>query len=272
MTKHPFSNAVEPDWWEYRVAMTWMLTRNCNNRCPYCRVRRPDDIEPDPEEMREVGSWLYDELGQCRIGFTGGEPSLYLDSIAEIGRYHYLVVNTNLSAPIEEFERLDPDKCLLFVSYHPYHMEVYELLGKVDALNRCGYRVPMVSIVAYPPIFDRVIAMRDLLREHGQKVFVAPYNGVMYGERYPYAYDKRQKEILVIVEDDMHDTKRVVRCHAGHNYAFIDRTGVIYRCNNPGSRELGNIHDKIIVMDSEPQPCESDQCICWTLQRLHEYE
>lgn len=272
----------------YRIFFTWGMHYQCNYRCSYCHVPRPEKPDFNQEKKNQalyldVCEWLriwhdiYKKYGRCRIRLDGGEPSIYpsFTELAEdLSQIHSLQINTNLSFDVETFaKRVKPDRVRIDASFHPEFVILEDFLHKVIILKESGFKI-VVSCVGYPPCLKKMKEYKRPFENIDVPFIILPYYGDYNGETYPL--DFKKEEIFEIYRVDktsdtvmnwktgQDKTTKGKLCRMGHMYGRIYPNGDVYRCcAKGGTLHLGNLRKGTFQLLDEPFYCSSDDCPCW---------
>jgi MoaA/NifB/PqqE/SkfB family radical SAM enzyme len=220
---------------------------------------------------------IYDRYGAFSIQVSGGEPFLYPDFsrlIKEISDWHEIEIITNLSWDIASTEGYDVSRISFSASFHPYFADYDEFSRKIASLRQDGFRV-LVTIVAYPAVFDRMQEFKADFEAMGVGFIVVPFQGMYDGKPYPEAYSSQQKECLrqwrkepkPMMDYALKETSPLGRpCASGMLYFRTYPDGQVYRCisakDMPGGNSMGSIKDPDFALFSSPASCAASHCLC----------
>jgi len=262
---------MQPPHWDYKYVLSWGFPGKCNLSCPYCnRVVTSDEIDIDAAITGLTK--IQHKYGKVRLSIGGAEPTQRIPFLSKLADLHYLTIVTNMTFSIDEFTSIDPDSCTLTTSFHPYGIDLDVFIGKIKALKSLGYIVTISSIVAYPPIIDRIAGWRDKLSEY-VSVQIHPYNGSYKGKNYPGSYTDEEWNIVGDNAKkkyyDARSTSNVKVCMAGYNYGRIEPDGRIVRCiSGQGGQTIGNVYTGEISWHKKPRGCPYKVCHCPFLSNL----
>jgi MoaA/NifB/PqqE/SkfB family radical SAM enzyme len=216
----------------------WIVTRNCNLKCPYCT--QTDNSKVDTRIYTEwVVAW--NRICPGLLNISGGEPFLFpgfVDMLKDLHSSIKLGITTNLTLPIDEFARcIDPKRVLnITCSRHPsmYKQPAEMFDGKVMLLRSKGFRVT-VNLVAHPDQMYLIPAMKKHYEAMGVNFHVDPYrDGEERAGR--FNYDRKEKLFLQrYVQSDREDLLKDVKynkafCSAGQDYIFVEPNGDYWPC------------------------------------------
>ncbi len=283
----------------YKVHWNWEILQPCNYRCSYCVVHN----ESAPYLILEIIEWqkiwerIFKLYGCCQVRFAGGEPTIYpnyIDLVGMILRMHTVDVTTNLSFDVHEWIKKVPSEGIAISgSLHLEHTDPQAFMEKLLVLREKGNQLISASLVAYPPMLNRVEEARVMFEKNQILFKIIPFNGVYEGKRYPGAYTDEEKALLgmqVEKSPDMlgqtlnrqwqdyakakPDEKNFmgVPCHMGEMYAKIYSDGTVRRCCHTGVSILGHITDPNLRLYEGPEPCTVMSCSCWKPMVAGKYE
>lgn len=268
---------------------SWELLHACNYRCPYCFFIPSWERAPEAtnrlhhactaEDWASFWERLRAQRGEFRIEVSGGEPFLYPDFprlLERVSRWHRPRVITNLSWDPAAASRLDPARVRFLASFHPHFARAEEFESRLAALRGAGFRASVV-LVAYPPLFDRLPALKERFTALGHETLVSPFQGEHEGRSFPEGYDAPQRRWLKDVRpegfgEDLFSvgvreaSPRGRACGAGATYFRAYPDGAVWRCvslkDAPGARPIGHIRDARLPLADGPAPCPADACLC----------
>jgi len=272
----------------------WLIHDTCNYNCPYC-PRSGGNREPGPRKgnARPAGAWaeawrrIHASYGRCRIYITGGEPTLFPGFnglLVELGRFHSVVFDTNLSWARGELDRfcaeVPPSAVSVNLSFHPDTAGAGEFIEKALLLRSRGYGAAC-RVVAYPPLLPALAGYADLFAKAGLSLGVTPFRGPCGGKQYPRSYTEEEKALIVSLNEKAHPgggrhagiLKRILyprmiplkgqACRSGQVYCCVEHDGAAYRCMQYAHRALeplGNILDDNFRLAAAPSPCGMRYC------------
>lgn len=279
------------DW----MVFTWDLWYSCNYRCRYCWWEIDDRWEEDAKKNRilapEAWGRLWDRMhalyGPVLINMVGGEPLLYprVDELIErLCGKHHLRVTTNLSLPIARLSallaRVSPQRLHIAASCHPETTEQGRFLEKLELLRDKGF-APIVAMVTFPPLLDRVAELKDDFDRRGFPLCLAAFQGRWEDKEYPRDYTDEQRRKIAALGGGLEGAQayrvqgaspRGKLCHSGRLYANIKADGTAYRCGHggPDAVVMGDFFKDDFRLHDEPKPCPFDTCNCNEFRYLDE--
>ena len=264
----------------------WRLNQNCNFDCSYCfregvdpyrRQQHPDCGRYSADQL----AGFFDATGfRWRILLTGGEPFIYpgvIELAVALTRNHELSINTNLStANVRAFaDSVSPHAVhTIYASLHLAEREKIpggpaRFLESILLLQDRGFNVRLVY-VAYPPLFPRLLADKELYEQQGVRHFsIKTFRGVYAGKMYPRSHTAEERAFIrqhsiSRYEPDTVDERLGFfgkRCASGQSAFQMDASGNLTRCNTIGT-SYGNLFAGTHRFDRHPRPCPIRKCGC----------
>jgi MoaA/NifB/PqqE/SkfB family radical SAM enzyme len=212
------------------------LTLDCNLKCNYCINYYGGDN--GFKKANISGKKWVDMLNRLNchsnlpITLQGGEPSLHPDFIwiiKSIKEELKIDILTNLCFDVEGFiENINPERLhrdapypSIRVSYHPYYMDLEELINKVLKMQEAGFSIGIFGILHPNPKFKNKVLQAqkkcfDLGIDFRTKDFLGRYNGKIYGTYfYPGAVNnsKRRQYLCRTSELIIGPDGNIYKCH-----------------------------------------------------------
>lgn len=255
-----------------RDMASWMITVQCNFKCPYCSIwKNPSYTAIDRtkalENLKKTGrSWV--------IHFTGGEPLLVPDIVdfcKDLSQDFMISLDTNLSIKrrVQEFvDTINPQRVMTFhVSCHILELERLNLVStfieNIRLLQSSGIERITVVYVLYPPLINRFENDYQKFLDSGIRLNATPFSGEYGGKSYPQSYDDRSRNLLEQYGFPLTGGifSKGLRCRAGYSLISIQHDGTINRCR-ADKRNLGHIEGGFNLFQ-EPSPCSVEVCPCF---------
>lgn len=277
-----------------RVFFTWDIDYRCNYNCTYCFLHYEPEttniktVYLEPQEWIKIWKDIYERYGYCHISVTGGEPFIYpnfIDIISELSQIHTFEFSTNLSWDIKDFvKKISPERVIINSSFHPEFIGIQKFLERFFFLKQNNYPIS-ITIVAYPPLLEKIIEYKELFEKNGLKAIIYPYRGPYWSRKYPEGYTQTEKRFLRQLEIrvgakvtgkliDAHICGKGEEtpggrklCHMGQRYAKIVPNGDAYRCCAAVNKDwgrLGNIINNTFSLLKKPEYCpDYRNCSCY---------
>lgn len=163
---------------KYQIECDWTINYACNFRCSYC-IGVKDKVEKifTPAQISLAFNNLKKE---CLIHVTGGEPLLYpkfVDVCRKLTEHHLISINTNLSLPIKEFSRIDPQKIYFFhvsLHYDERKKQDHDFRSFIENINNLRkWNIDfIVSQVISPADFQKYLEIYRYFKKH--KIAIHP--------------------------------------------------------------------------------------------------
>lgn len=244
---------------------------SCNYGCDYCPFAKTknsrQELLQDQREVERFVDWVCRQTDrEMSILFTPWGEALghryyrkalvQLSQLSQVGK---VCIQTNLSAPLSDFEGACKKTLALWATYHPSQISRSKFVDKCQELTRLGVRFS-VGIVGLREHFDEM----ELLR---QELPSSVYLWVNAYKRQPKYYHER--ELLRIQAVDPHfylNNRRYPSegrwCRAGESHFTVDGDGDLRRCHFV-SEVLANIYEEGWASALSPRRCPQMTCGCY---------
>jgi MoaA/NifB/PqqE/SkfB family radical SAM enzyme len=266
--------------------MHWEIADWCNYRCSYCwegrfALRETAQRYAGPDLISGVERFLSGLKEKWIVRLSSGEPSSHprLNEIAEmiLRSGHRLAMETNLSLPIERYERFvsiaGTRLSYLHASMHLEHVSAEDFLGKCLTARAIIERISpqaglYVTTVATPENLGRLrdvtaLFERGGLRVHLQRLFL---DGA-YAKYSPIDLDSVRGYFEQTTASDDNPFGRP--CFAGKKWIILDIKGNAWRCHDGRGHYsarpeglLGNVMRGNVVLSENAGPCAYRMCLC----------
>lgn len=253
-----------------QITFGWDLCYTCNYRCPYCGVWNKDTEDKQLLTAKEwAGIWdrVYKKYSACHIYMSGGEPSTYpyfYELVEGLTKRHSVEICTNLSWDIDRLiPKIPPGILKVAPTFHPAFAEFEDFFNKVIRIK--DY-LPNAQIyyVAYSGQIKEMPQRSKKFRGHGINLIPLPLRGngfVLNSEEEkkivekvsPYKGEKIDYQLQKVSPNGK-------LCRAGQHYAVIRANGMVDRCSQHSTGELGNFIDESFKLSDKPIPCEKGYC------------
>ena len=203
---------------------------------------------------------------------TNGEPLLVpniIEVCQEITKRHLVSLSTNLTQKnIRKFvQQINPERVLFITA--TLHIKELERLNLVERyvhhLLLCqekGFRIH-TSIVAHPPLVDKVEHYRKFFQKQGIQLNFTPFFGEYNGKIYPpEAYTEKEMEIFGFEKSYLNMYKQHGKlCNAGYNVGLIRQNGDIRPCSKI-RKPIGHIYEETMQLNKQLIRCPFQWCEC----------
>jgi MoaA/NifB/PqqE/SkfB family radical SAM enzyme len=193
---------------DYKMLL-WHINTKCNFKCKYCgyHLTPEEHFCYDAIVIRRALKKLSDKLVIFISSY--GEPFLYpnfLEIVNLLSKDNILSINTNLSHQLV-YQLPESINVLNIMAIHAaFHVEeierhygekgIFEFIKKVAFLEEKGFNV-VVSYLAYPSLFNRIVKDIQILRDGGiKKIMAKPFIGIYKNKQYPHSYSNNEWMIL----------------------------------------------------------------------------
>lgn len=238
------------------------LTLDCNLKCDYC-INSHHGIKNHksfPFTGQEWVSALNRLVSRSDLPVTlqGGEPSLHPDFIwiiKNIKKELKIDILTNLFFDIDRFiKEINPSRLYrdapypsIRVSYHPYFMELEDLVTKVLKMQNAGFSIGIYGIL-HPNLESEIARAKDKCSSSGidfrVKEFLGKFDGKLYGKYfYPEAVSGNIKK----------------KCSCRNSELIIGPDASIFKCHHDLYRSRHNVGN-LLSQDFEIQDIFRDCC------------
>lgn len=291
--------------------LTWDIHYKCDYNCTYCFLHfEPETVNTEAIYLQNY-EWLqiwreaYQKYGPFHIFVTGGEPFIYpnfIDLISRLTQMHTFEFSTNLSWDVLEFaKKVSPKKVKINSSFHPEFVTLQDFLKKIAYLKEKNYFLS-ITVVAYPPLIDKLVEYTTRIKKIGCSFIIYPYRGPYENRVYPDGYTDGERSALkeIGLELGIADVNRALLqkyklkeesaekkagfennrkdkiCYMGQRYAKLLPNGEAFRCCAAVNKDwgrLGNLIKGTFSFSDRPLPCpDSSQCRCYKAMVIGEEE
>ena len=244
---------------------------SCNYACGYCPFAKTKnsraELWQDQTEVERFVLWAQGQT-QARMSllFTPWGEALghryYRQALLDLSwtpSVHRVCIQTNLSAPVAEFEQACRQTLALWTTFHPDQVSVARFLARCHELDELGIRYS-VGIVGLTEHLD---AMENLRRSLPPEVYL----WVNAYKRVPNNYTSSALNRIRAV--DPHFNWNLQRypsqglsCQAGATHFTVDGNGDVRRCHFVGE-VLTNIFTDNVEAALRPRLCPEESCGCY---------
>jgi MoaA/NifB/PqqE/SkfB family radical SAM enzyme len=242
---------------------------SCNFECDYCPFAKTKntrvELQKDERELERFVHWVARQ--QCRIGilFTPwGEALVHryyrraMNTLSHLPHVYRIAVQTNLSAPIDDFVSANRDTLALWTTFHPSQTTLARFVARCREMDAAGIRYS-VGVVGLREHFAAIEQLRQAL---SPDVYLW-VNAFKRDSGYYHADDvQRLRGIDPYFEWNLHHfPSRGKPCSAGETVFTLDGAGNIRRCNFV-AEILGNIYETNFSDGLRPRNCPVETCGC----------
>jgi organic radical activating enzyme len=245
--------------------------RGCNYHCSYCPFA---DLQNDADQVGEdyanlvaFCSWVEQQRSdKMEILFTPRGDALIwphyqkaLPPLTHQPHIQQLVVQTNLSGPLEWLSQCDTQTMALWCTYHPEETSQVSFLDKLEQLERM--QIPFsVGMVGKREAFKQIEQLRKSLPQR-HYLWINAFKDIP--DYYSDGDIARLTAIDPLFPDNLKDHLSYgMTCRSGDNAFTIDGDGTAYRCHLI-KRPLGNIYQQPLSTMTSKRPCDRDRCDCY---------
>ncbi len=244
---------------------------SCNYACGYCPFAKTSntrsELEGDRLEVERFVRWV-SEPGRpsMRLLFTPWGEALghryYRRALIELSHLlavRRVAIQTNLSAPLGDFEEADKDALALWSTYHPGEVSRERFVGRCRDLLAMGVRFS-VGVVGMLEHLDEIEALRWELPE-------SVYLWVNAYKRVADYYDAGSLARIRAVDPlfDLNNQRHASlgqSCRAGWSHFTVDGAGDVRRCHFVG-QVMANLYDGTLEAALAPRVCPLESCGCY---------
>jgi organic radical activating enzyme len=245
--------------------------RGCNYHCSYCPFadlhNSADQVTSDSANLKAFCTWAEQRTSDpLEILFTPrGEALIWphyqqaLPPLTHQPHIRQLVVQTNLSGPLEWLSQCHTETLALWCTYHPEETTQDAFLGKLEQLERM--QIPFsVGMVGKREAFRQIEQLRKRLPQR-HYLWINAFKDI------PDYYCADDVAWLTDIDpqfpDNLQDHPSFGRaCRGGDDAFTIDGDGTVYRCHLI-KRPLGNIYQQSLTSIASSRPCDRDRCDCY---------
>ncbi len=258
----------------------FLITQNCNYRCPYCsqskKFHKGKFDEATVETINSILNFIDStcEKFDFEITVSGGEPLVhpqFFNFLEELKKRNVSVsVVSNFSFEIEKYKKikdiLGNNLKELLVSLHLSQVKnLNEFLIKVENFNNYkGSTNFLVASVLTNENVEELKKVNSFLFERNIKFELQHLriknNFVEYNSA---AKEFISKFPITAIKEKSGTYSNV--CLAGCNFMIVYQNGECYRCYSSRFNKvhsLGNINKKNFKLYSKPMPCLNKNCTC----------
>ncbi len=242
---------------------------SCNYECGYCPFAKTSntraELQQDEQELERFVAWVRGQSQRIGILITPwGEALVHayyrraMTALSRMPHVYRIAIQTNLSAPLEDFAMADRDALALWTTFHPSQTTLARFAARCRDLDAAGIRYS-VGVVGLREHFDAIEELRRVLRPE-------VYLWVNASKRQPDYYQPHEIDRLLAVDPYFHwNLHRYASagqpCRAGETSFTVDGHGDARRCHFV-PEVIGNIYDPGFGECLKPRVCTAATCGC----------
>lgn len=242
---------------------------SCNYACDYCPFAKTantrEELRQDERELERFVAWV--AMQQRRIGILitpWGEALVHgyyrraMTSLSRLPQVYRIAIQSNLSAPLDDFAGANRDTLALWTTFHPSQIALPRFVARCQELDAARIRYS-VGVVGLREHFTAIEELRRVLRPE-------IYIWINAFKREPNYYQPDEIERLLAVDPYFHwNLQRYASngkpCSAGETTFTVDAEGNIRRCHFIED-VIGNIYQAGFDGCLKPRLCAAATCGC----------
>lgn len=242
---------------------------SCNYACGYCPFAKTantrDELRVDEGQLDRFAAWVAGQHQRIGILMTPWGEALVHDyyrrtmvALSQLPHVYRVAVQTNLSAPVDDFSAADRDTLALWTTFHPAQTTLARFLARCRELDAACVRYS-VGVVGLRDHFTAIEELRGALRE---EVYLW-INAVKHEPDY-YRPDEiaRLRAVDPYFHWNLSDYASLGKpCAAGETTFTVDGAGDVRRCHFV-KEVIGNIHDPDFERCLTARQCPAKTCGC----------
>lgn len=248
----------------YRGSLT-----SCNYTCGYCPFAKTThtraELQQDEREVARFVEWVAAQPNRTGVLFTPwGEALVHgyyrraMTALSRRAHVYRVAVQTNLSAPLDDFATANRESLALWATFHPSQTSLALFLAKCRELDAAGIRYS-VGVVGLRENFQAIETLRRQLRPEIY-LWVNAFKPTL-----DY-YQPGEVERIAAVDPYFHWNlhrypSRGRPCAAGETTFTVDGHGNLRRCHFI-PEILANIYEPNFRETLKPRTCSTATCEC----------
>jgi len=242
---------------------------SCNYECGYCPFAKTAntraELRQDEWELERFVTWVAGQ--QRRIGILitpWGEALVHryyrqaMTALSHLPQVYRVSIQTNLSAPLEDFAEANRNSLALWTTFHPSQISLDRFVARCRELDQARIRYS-VGVVGLREHFDAIAALRRALPPEVY-LWINAYKGD------PHYYQPNEIEQMRGVDPYFRWNLQTYAsggspCSAGETTFTVDGAGHARRCHFIKA-VLGNIYDADFGSCLKPRLCAAVTCGC----------
>jgi MoaA/NifB/PqqE/SkfB family radical SAM enzyme len=273
-----------------KIKVEWNLGKRCNYDCSYCPAEIHDNSSPhtDIEILKHTVDKLV-ELGDVRISFTGGEPTVHpkFDELVNYCKHvgvGWVSVTTNGTRTPEWYINQKPDHWVF--SLHFADGNWRRVISTIASVRKLKHLTPvMVNVMAHHEYIEQAKDAVGILKLQSIPYVVRRIRWTE-GDRDLFDDMRYHPDDLQWIKDNTAtvDANCVVdntnlfhandiiklhmnkfkdwKCYAGLESLMINWDGEVHRATCRVGGSLGNIYQGTFLKPVDPIICDRNFCTC----------
>jgi len=242
---------------------------SCNYECGYCPFAKTSntraELQQDERELERFVAWVAAQKTRIGILITPwGEALVHgyyrqaMSALSRLPHVYRIVIQTNLSGPLEDFADADHNTLALWTTFHPSQITLDRFIARCRQLDELGIRYS-VGVVGLREHFAAIDELRQALRPE-------VYLWVNAFKRTADYYLPGEIDRLHAVDPYFHwNLHRYPSagkpCAAGETTFTVDGAGNVRRCHFL-EETIGNIYESDPARYLKPRLCAAATCAC----------
>jgi len=242
---------------------------SCNYECGYCPLAKTTntraELRQDELELERFVAWVAAQRRRIGILITPwGEALVHryyrqgMTMLSHLPHVYRVSIQTNLSAPLDDFAKAKRDTLALWATFHPSQISLTRFVARCHELDAAGIRYS-VGVVGLREHFDALEELRRVLRPE-------IYLWINAFKREPNYYKQGEVDRLLNVDPyfhwNLHHYASDGRpCSAGETTFTVDGDGDVRRCHFLDDI-IGNIYKPDFGDCLKPRNCTAATCGC----------
>jgi MoaA/NifB/PqqE/SkfB family radical SAM enzyme len=242
---------------------------SCNYECSYCPFAKTSntrsDLLEDQQALERFAAWV--ETRPERIGILitpWGEALVHhyyrrtMCKLSHLRQIYRVSIQTNLSAPLDDFDAANRDTLALWATFHPSQISLERFVARCRELDSHEIRYS-VGVVGLREHFAAIEKLRRALRPE-----VYLWINAFKGESNYYRPDEIERLLTVdpYFHWNLHHHASAGKpCSAGETTFTVDGNGDVRRCHFVDGI-IGNVYEPHFADCLKPRTCPAASCGC----------
>jgi MoaA/NifB/PqqE/SkfB family radical SAM enzyme len=242
---------------------------SCNYACGYCPFAKTansrEELREDELELERFATWVAAQNRRIGILITPwGEALIHgyyrrvMTALSRLPNVQRIAIQTNLSAPLDDFAEANRDTLALWTTFHPSQTSLERFVARCRELDEANIRYS-VGVVGLREHFEAIEDLRNSLRPE-------VYLWINAYKRELNYYEPSEIDRLLAVDPYFHwnlhrYSSASQPCRGGETTFTVDGTGNIRRCHFL-DEIIGNIYTENFADALRPRLCTANTCGC----------